>query len=108
MLTDRDISMAAYTQGVLLHQARVTSAMSRTLVTAKKAASAGELRQLMATAGVRRVPIVYESNCLCGVVGLADVVTEAVAAPAKDRKRGTSAAMLVQLMDALLKPARTA
>lgn len=105
MLTDRDISMAAYTQGVPLYHAAVTSAMSRTLATAKTSATIDELRAIMSEAIVRRVPIVDETNRLCGIVGLGDVVTETVAPVPKDRKRGTSPAMLVQLTDALFSPA---
>ncbi len=98
MLTDRDISMAAYTQGVPLYHAAVTSAMSRSLVKAQTTTTVDDLRAMMTESGVRRIPVVDAAGRLCGIVGLSDVISESLAGLPKDRKRGTSAAMLVQLM----------
>ncbi len=105
MITDRDISMAAYTQGVPLYHALITSAMSKSVTVAKTTTSVDELREMMAEARVRRVPVVDETNRLCGMVGLSDILAEALAPVPKERKRGTSAAMLVQLMDAVSRSA---
>lgn len=104
MITDRDACMAAYTQGVALAHGAVASAMSKTLVTCDVSASVAEIRELMTRAQVRRLPVVDAGGALVGVVGLSDIVKEAHAPLPKDRRRGTSGPMLVQLVDALLQP----
>jgi CBS-domain-containing membrane protein len=104
MITDRDACMAAYTQGVALVHGAVASAMSKTLVTCDVSAPVAEIRELMTRAQVRRLPVVDASGTLVGVVGLSDLVKEAHAPLPKDRRRGTSGPMLVQLVDALFQP----
>jgi len=104
MITDRDACMAAYTQGVALAHGAVASAMSKTLVICDVSAPVAEIRELMTKAQVRRVPVVDAAGTLVGVVGLSDIVKEAHAPLPKDRRRGSSGPMLVQLVDALLQP----
>ena len=106
MITDRDACMAAYTQGVALYHGAVASAMSKTLVLCDVTAPVGEIRELMTRAQVRRVPVIDAHGTLVGVVGLSDIVKEAHAPLPKDRRRGTSGPMLVQLVDAILQPAK--
>ncbi|HET9929673.1 MAG TPA: CBS domain-containing protein [Polyangiaceae bacterium] len=77
MITDRDITMAAYTQGVTLHDARVSSAMARTIVTCSVDASSHEVELLMNRAQVRRVPVVDALGRLMGIVALADLARAA-------------------------------
>lgn len=104
MITDRDTCMAAYTQGVALYHAAVASAMSKTLVLCEVSAPVAEIRALMSRARVRRLPVVDAQGTLVGMVGLSDIVREAHAPLPKDRRRGSSGPMLMQLVDAILQP----
>lgn len=106
MITDRDACMAAYTQGVALHHGAVASAMSKKLVLCDVSASVAEIRELMTHSQVRRLPVVDARGTLVGVVGLTDIVKEAHAPVPKNRRRGTSGPMLVQLVDAILQPGK--
>lgn len=106
MITDRDACMAAYTQGLALYHGSVASAMSKTLVICDISSPIAEIRELMTHAQVRRLPVVDASGTLVGVVGLSDIVKEAHAPVPKDRRRGTSGPMLLQLVDAILQPTK--
>jgi CBS domain-containing protein len=73
MITDRDICMAAYTQGLPLAGISVRSAMSTALHSCKPGDSLRSLMDAMAKYQVRRVPVVDEGGKLVGIVSLADV-----------------------------------
>lgn len=77
MITDRDICMAAYTQGRSLKDSKVSSAMSRRLVSCKPSASLADVEQLMSEEQIRRVPVVDEFGMLQGIVTLADIARHA-------------------------------
>src|SRR5688572_23093221 len=55
MITDRDICMAAYTQGVPLKQSRVSSAMSRRVTSCRREAAMADIEELMRSAQIRRI-----------------------------------------------------
>jgi len=84
MLTDRDISMAAYIQGKPLAKIRVGEAMSKALVTVQTANSVSDVEQVMREHQVRRVPVVNAGGELAGIVSQNDLVREAA------RERETS------------------
>lgn len=73
MITDRDIAVAAYTQGRPLSQITVASAMSRSVHTAHVNDSLEAAERKMRSAQLRRLPVVDESTRLIGVVTLGDV-----------------------------------
>jgi CBS domain-containing protein len=77
MITDRDICMAAYTQGAPLHAARVSSAMSKSLVTCSLDRSHAELERLLREKQLRRVPVVDGEGRLVGIVTLGDLAHRA-------------------------------
>jgi CBS domain-containing protein len=83
MITDRDIAMAAYTQGALLRDARVGSAMSRGVVSCSLGTSLSELEAKMRTAQIRRIPVLDSSGKLAGIVALADIARSAQSSPLK-------------------------
>jgi len=78
MITDRDICMAAFTQGRPLEDMLVNSAMARHVFTAGPTASIDEVANLMAEHHVRRVPIVDREGKPLGVVSLDDLAVESV------------------------------
>jgi CBS domain-containing protein len=77
MITDRDICMAAYTQGAPLHAARVASAMSKSLVVCSPDASHAELERLLREKQLRRVPVVDDEGHLLGIATLGDLAHRA-------------------------------
>ncbi len=77
MITDRDICMAAYTQGAPLHAARVASAMSKSLITFSPDKSHIELERLLRERQLRRVPVVDAEGRLLGIVTLGDLAHRA-------------------------------
>lgn len=79
VITDRDIAMAAYTQGVALREALVSSAMSQRVVSVGPEARLGEVEGLMQTERVRRLPVVDSSGKLVGIVTLGDLARTAQA-----------------------------
>ena len=104
MVTDRDLCMAAYTQGVPLAFGSVASAMASQLVTCKEGASLAEVRSLIAEHRVRRLPVVDDAGKLVGLIGLGDLVGEAASKLEAGRKRGTSSTEFLELQAALLTP----
>src|SRR4051794_7045544 len=58
MITDRDIAMAAYTQGVPLRNLRASTAMSTEVITCYPGTTVRELESKMQQAQIRRVPVI--------------------------------------------------
>jgi CBS domain-containing protein len=81
MITDRDICMAAFTQGVPLHAAHVALAMSKQVVTATPGQSVGELEEVMRMRQLRRLPVVDAERRLVGIVTLVDIAQHARQSP---------------------------
>ena len=81
MITDRDIAMAAYTQGVALRDALVSNAMSQKVITSKPDARLSELESLMQAEQVRRVPVIEPNGTLIGIVTLGDLARTAQSGP---------------------------
>jgi CBS domain-containing protein len=77
MITDRDIAMAAYTQGTLLRDARVKSAMARNPLVCLQDTALADIESMMNRAQVRRVPVVDVQGKLVGIVSLADLARSA-------------------------------
>jgi CBS domain-containing protein len=77
MLTDRDICMAAYTQGRLLQDIRVDSVMSRDVFSAPNTDRVEDVEVVMRTRKVRRVPIVDKQRRLVGLISTNDLAREA-------------------------------
>ena len=73
MITDRDICMAALTQGVPLGQSSVQSAMSRSLSVCSADDPLDMVEDRMRQAQIRRVPVVDAGGVLLGLVSLTDI-----------------------------------
>lgn len=73
VITDRDICMAAFTQGVALPQTSVASAMSRSVTVCSPDDSLGKVEELMREAQIRRVPVVDDNGVLIGMISLGDI-----------------------------------
>lgn len=86
MITDRDICMAAYTQGQRLGDIRVRAAMSGACHTAGPHDPVASAERTMQDNEVRRLPVVDEVGRVVGIVSLADITCEA--ARESNSKRG--------------------
>jgi len=77
IITDRDVAMAAYTQGAPLRSLRASTAMSSELVTCYPGTTVRELETKMQEAQIRRVPVIDSAGILVGIVTLADLADSA-------------------------------
>ena len=77
MLTDRDICMAAYTQGRPLHDIPVATAMSQSVCSCRPTDAIGVALKVMQTNQIRRLPVVDGDDRLIGMLSLADLAREA-------------------------------
>jgi CBS domain-containing protein len=73
MITDRDICMAAYTQGRRLMHMTVGSAASKNIVVVGENESLRRAEELMRHAQVRRLPVVDARGRLVGLISLSDL-----------------------------------
>jgi CBS domain-containing protein len=79
MITDRDIAMAAYTQGRPLHEIHVRSACSGPVRSCRPSDDLAEALAIMADGAVRRLVVVDEGNHPIGVISLSDIARVASA-----------------------------
>jgi CBS domain-containing protein len=99
VVTDRDICMAAYTQGRPLDAIPVSTAMAKQVVAGHGNDSVESIEALMRTSQVRRVPILDGEDRITGLVSMNDLARLASRAhrPAVDRE-------LVKTMAAVCEP----
>jgi CBS domain-containing protein len=77
VLTDRDICMAAYTQGRSLQDIRVASAMSQQVCSCRPSDAIAVALRVMETNKVRRLPVVDQDDHVVGLLSIADIGREA-------------------------------
>jgi CBS domain-containing protein len=83
IVTDRDVCMAAYTQGGQLDALPVATAMARDLRSCHATDTIVEAESIMRAAQVRRLPVVDAGGRLVGLLSLNDIAREVA------RQRGT-------------------
>lgn len=76
-LTDRDICMAAYTQGRLLKELRVEGAMAKKMISCGGEDDLPSAANVMRQNGVRRIPVTDKDGRLVGILTLDDLAHEA-------------------------------
>ena len=79
MVTDRDVCMAAYTQGKPLHDIPIVSAASHGFYSVGPDDPLERAESIMKMHRVRRVPVLDAGGNLVGMVGLADLIHHASA-----------------------------
>lgn len=77
MITDRDICMAAYTQGQPLGDMLVASAASREIMTMRENESLDAAEALMQKHKIRRIPVVDADRRPVGIVSMNDLARHA-------------------------------
>ncbi|HEX5217821.1 MAG TPA: CBS domain-containing protein [Vicinamibacterales bacterium] len=99
IVTDRDICMAAYTQGQSLSAIPITTAMARHVVASRVGDPIEQVEQLMRDNQIRRLPVVDHDGRPVGIVSMNDLARLA----ARARKSGVDRE-LVQTMAAVCQP----
>ncbi len=77
IVTDRDVAMAAYTQGKQLWAIRVTEAMAHKVIACHANDGISQAEALMRDNQVRRLPVLDQNDHLVGILSLNDVAREA-------------------------------
>jgi len=108
MITDRDICMAAYTQGALLRDLRVGDAMSHKVIGCQAGDSIGDAEAIMAEARVRRLPVLDDGGQLQGLISLADIACEAERARSSRQRRPVKADEVGRTLAAVCRPGAAA
>jgi CBS domain-containing protein len=77
IITDRDVCMAAYTQGRPLFEMNVGSVASKNVVAVKEDDSLHHAEMVMHDTQVRRLPVVDADNHLVGILSISDLARRA-------------------------------
>jgi CBS domain-containing protein len=77
MLTDRDICMAAFLQGMPIGEIKVSAVMSRQLFDCTSDDDLSVAEQIMREKKVRRLPVLNKEGRLVGLLSLSDVARQA-------------------------------
>lgn len=84
MITDRDIAMAAFTQGKRLIDIVAESSMSKSAITCSEDDEVGKALELMQKHQIHRIPVLDNSQKLVGILSFNDVALAYKARPKKD------------------------
>ncbi|HEX7704637.1 MAG TPA: CBS domain-containing protein [Kofleriaceae bacterium] len=101
MITDRDICMAAVTQGRPISEILVHAVMASHPISAHPDQTLDEVEQLMVEHQVRRIPIVDSDDKPIGMISLNDVAIESVK---PDTKMKNGPAKVGHLLSTICKP----
>lgn len=104
IVTDRDVCMAAYTQGGALAALPVASAMARSLHTCRPGDTIGEAERIMRLAQVRRLPVVDVENRVVGILSLGDLAAEATRELTGRRRRTVRSDVVGETLGAICTP----
>ena len=100
MITDRDVCMAAYTQGRPLTEIVLAESMAKHLVACSRSDSIADVLKLMKAHQIRRIPVLDAERHAIGIITLSDLVRWPEPA---SRKEGE----LVDTLAALSRPRRS-
>lgn len=101
MITDRDLCMAAWTQGKKLAEIVVGSAMSERLLTTRQGETVASAEAKMRRYGVRRLVVLDARGGLVGVLSFDDVARRANVGPIGIHDHALSAEVIASTVSAL-------
>lgn len=87
IVTDRDVCMAAYTQGRPLHEIPVDDAMAKDVAICRPDDSVEDAERRMGDKQIRRLPVLDHTGQLVGMLSLGDIAREFGASPKKSAIR---------------------
>jgi len=105
VITDRDICMAAYTQGSPIHAVPVANVMSKDVYTIGPSDSIENAETIMRARQVRRLPVVDGEGHALGMLTLSDLVQESTREVGR-RKREITDAEVATTLAAVCAPRR--
>jgi len=73
MISDRDVCMAAYTQGKCLNEIPVGVAMAHSVLSCKPGDDLALAEAMMREARIHRIPVVNENGAVLGILSLTDI-----------------------------------
>jgi CBS domain-containing protein len=103
IITDRDIAMAAYTQGLPLHSIRADAAMQRRLVSCSADDDLQTAEELMRQNQIRRVPVLDPDGKVVGIVSLNDLAL-AVRRPRTEETTPITGHEISETLSAICRP----
>jgi CBS domain-containing protein len=103
MITDRDVAVAAYTQGRALWQIPVSTAMAKKVHGVEPTDSLEMVEALMRRVHVRRVPVLDAQGTLRGIISLNDLARHARRGAGR-RADGLRADGIAQTLAAVCEP----
>lgn len=77
MITDRDVCMAAYTQGAPLQSIPVTTAMAKRVFSCTADDDVAEVERTMREQQIRRMPVIDDRGHAIGIVSINDLARAA-------------------------------
>jgi CBS domain-containing protein len=77
VVTDRDVCMAAYTQGKRLFEISVTTAMAHKVISCRVSDDLKQVEYSMRESRIRRLPVLDAYGRLQGIISLDDIAREA-------------------------------
>lgn len=104
IVTDRDIAMAAYTQGKQLWAIPVGTAMSHQVVACHADDGINQAEMLMRENRVRRLPVVDQNERVVGMLSLNDLAREAQREAAAGMRAEVSEEGVSQTLASVCKP----
>jgi len=108
ILTDRDICMAAYTQGRPLAEILVSTACSKHVISCRRDESLESAERLMRQHNIRRLPIVDRDETLAGMLSLSDLVRHLTLVGDSDgNSRGLDPVDISLTLEAVSRPRNT-
>lgn len=108
MLTDRDVCMAAYTQGKPLHDIQVSTAMSHSVFFCSPSDDIVRAQKLLRENRIHRLPVIDAEGKLVGVLSLDDLALETERERKGIAKRELTAAEIAETLAAVCHPRVTA
>jgi CBS domain-containing protein len=99
IVTDRDLCMAAYTQGKALTEIPIEQVMSKRIIVAAAEDLVVRAERMMQDAQVRRLPVVDDQGRLIGILSQNDLLREAVREAHFSPREMTSAEVAEVLAD---------
>jgi CBS domain-containing protein len=76
IITDRDITSRAVAEGLNPQNVMAANCMTTSLVVGRAEEPVGDIAAKMENAQVRRIPIVDEEGCVCGIIAQADLARD--------------------------------
>ena len=100
IVTDRDVCMAAYTQGRPLQDIPLSTAMSQRVWSCGAGDSIGSVAKLMKKKQVRRVPVIDGNGRPLGIISLADIARHA----SRSRRKRSAGQEVLQTLAGICQP----